>query len=205
MNQWLTLLRTDIDLEVVSPGQVLQRMVRGDQPVTTLAPTDDPSTFSSELREPFQLIGYRWARVEGSKSTDLLIVDRRKSDGFFSSSDSEIAGSGAERRSTPNMDELAERLKTQAVDFADTAPVDQIRRVARSRVLIAQHGAALANMIWMTPGSKVIEIQPPMGTQESNIFRSLARACDLSYEVVYQRSNHSEVDVEMIMNVARTL
>lgn len=74
--------------------------------------------------------------------------------------------SGAERRAISNHAELANALGALTrpeFDFLnvhlETMPFkEQVEMFGRAQVLIAQHGAALANCLWMNKGSTIIEI-----------------------------------------------
>ena len=51
----------------------------------------------------------------------------------------------------------------------------QVALFAATATLVAQHGAALVNMVWMAPGGLVVEILPEMGSAR-RIFPMLAAA-----------------------------
>ena len=59
----------------------------------------------------------------------------------------------------------------------------QIALFERADVVIAQHGAALANVIWMRPDAGVVEIDP---NSNSFVFTNLARLSGLRYQRIGQ-------------------
>jgi capsular polysaccharide biosynthesis protein len=93
---------------------------------------------------------------------------------------------------------VARALETEQpvtlIDAATMSPRDQIDAFSSACVLVGQHGAGLANMVWMPAGSKVIEILPPVREDAGELFRDLADTLGLSYGRVVQESLHSEVD-----------
>ena len=71
----------------------------------------------------------------------------------------------------------------------------QVKLFAGTRVLVAQHGAALTNMLWMPTGGVIVEIVPrgmiePFGAY----FRDLAALCGHRYAMVPQEGIHAPVD-----------
>lgn len=203
MNPWFGVVGRDVTL--IAPGTMLHRLVRG-APATVLTPSDDPESFDS-----LQLARFRAEilhRVGGAEANDsgsqITLLRRGRSHPYYDGAISEQRYSGAFRRSIPNLAEVADRLERSwpvaLVDAADLAPAAQIRLHASTRVLIGQHGAGLANMIWMPPGSYVVEVLPPMPAHLSVIFRNLAAALGHRYTAIQQRSAHAPVNAADIAN-----
>jgi hypothetical protein len=147
-------------------------------------------------------------RMEGPL---VVLIDRGPPDPFFLSRNAEISGSGATRRSIPNMHELAnqllrlpinlrvERLEGRSLSF-------QIALFRRADVVVAQHGAALANMLWATPATGFVEIFPqPEKPPRQSSFAELARCLGLRYESISQAGNHAAVDSVMVDSAVRKL
>jgi hypothetical protein len=200
MNRWWKLLGDDIDLEILSPGKALQRLLQHEQSSVSLAPLDDPSTYCEELLTHFRSMGHAYAGIDISIPTETLLVDRAPGDAFFASSESEIEGSGRERRSLPNASEIGAALRAPLTYLEYLSPLEQIRLLASTHLLIAQHGAALANMVWMPPGGRVVEIQPPQAPIPADMFRRLAEECRLDHSIVPQEHDHAPVEVQQIIN-----
>jgi len=107
--------------------------------------------------------------------------------------------SGSMRRSIPNLRAAAESIAgTTVVDLASWSPHEQVVRMQGTRVLVGQHGAGLAQMIWMPTGGTVIEVRPPLPPQVENLFERLARVLGHSYRRIPQQSVHSPVDPEVL-------
>lgn len=69
---------------------------------------------------------------------------------------------GAKTRRITNSDELLLALKGwETVDLAKMTIRDQMKTFAEATHIVAAHGAGLVNLLWCTPGTKVIEIQDP--------------------------------------------
>lgn len=72
-------------------------------------------------------------------------------------------GPSANNRTVVNEADVLERLSARgfiAVDPGQISVVEQIRAFASAPVIIAPHGAALANLAFASPGSAVIELFP---------------------------------------------
>lgn len=115
--------------------------------------------------------------------------------------------SASQRRSIGNLDEIAAQLSqrgdVELHDAAQLAPVYQVDLFSRTRVLVGQHGAGLANMVWMPPGSVVIEILPPVhciGHRNRRLFRALAACMGHSYAAVPQADRHAAVDPGAVLS-----
>jgi capsular polysaccharide biosynthesis protein len=118
-------------------------------------------------------------------------------------------GGAASRRSVPNLGEVAAAVATVAdgplVMLGETPapPRDQIAAHTSARVLVGQHGAGLANMIWMPAGSTVVELLPPLNRQVRTIYRELAAVLGHSYTTVPQESAHASVDASAVVAALR--
>jgi capsular polysaccharide biosynthesis protein len=77
--------------------------------------------------------------------------------------------------------------------------------LARTNLLVAQHGAGLSNMVWMPPGSAVLEIRPPLVPTINEIFANLASSRDFDYLAVDQEDEHAQVDPTSVLAAAERL
>jgi len=113
-----------------------------------------------------------------------------------------------QRRSIPNFCALEKHLSSICPNFdslilEETSLAHQIERFQSADVIIAQHGAALANLIFAKPGAKVIEILPrdfPL-----NFFSELAKCLELDYCCHRQNDAHADVnphDIAALVNCA---
>ncbi|MEO0416864.1 MAG: glycosyltransferase family 61 protein, partial [Verrucomicrobiota bacterium] len=125
---------------------------------------------------------------------EVLIIERAMDD-FYSSEDAEVKTSGAERRYIANHTALVQLFQRR---FANVQNY-QLERMGiylqyhlfrNAKMVVAQHGAALANIFFMRKGTRVLEIAPPWGRSQ-NMFRNLAGFCELKYQQVYQETNFS--------------
>lgn len=75
-------------------------------------------------------------------------------------------GSGSNNRRVTNEPQLVEMLSArgfQVIDPGQISVADQIQAFAEASVIVAPHGAALANLVFTGPGSCVVELFPAGG------------------------------------------
>jgi capsular polysaccharide biosynthesis protein len=139
----------------------------------------------------------------------VTLINRAPSLPFYLT-EAESRSSGADRRSIPNIADLAEALggmvNLQLFEGEHLQAAEQVRAMSETTVLIGQHGAGLANMVWMAPGGVVVEILPKiLGRNVRTLFRGLARSCGHTYVAVAQENGHAPVDIARVVRaVMRT-
>lgn len=204
MNRWFEPLATRVNLEIMNVGHVLHSFAGKLQRSVVLPSSDDPSRFNSQLIREFALGYLNAAGIEPTKlpPSGVSILERRSSDPFYNASHSEAPESGAKRRSIPNLVELPALLTSvdryEIFDAADMEIGPQLKYFSQTSTLVGQHGAGLANMIWMPPGGRVFEILPPVPSHTVEIFSNLARACGHEYVAINQESAHAAIDLEQL-------
>jgi hypothetical protein len=67
--------------------------------------------------------------------------------------------------------EYADRLKLQIVDFAVLSFQEQVEIGRGTDILLGAHGAGLTHMLWMKPGSAVVEISTRYGERMNQHYR----------------------------------
>jgi hypothetical protein len=124
-------------------------------------------------------------------SPRVLMIERGEADPFYQSSLVELKSAANQRRSIGNHGELAARLAADYPGFRsvrlETASLaEQVAWFGSTDILVAQHGAALSNIIWMRPGTHVVEIDPDTPSCSRTLFRRLADMCEVSYACLRQ-------------------
>jgi hypothetical protein len=148
----------------------------------------------------------RWPSHGGPR---ILLIQRGPSLPYYGSEHAEVEHSGRDRRSIPNHHELHRSLRLEypgclSVMTETLTLADQIALFSLADVIIAQHGAALANLIWTRPGATVIEIFPETARLQQKaiqMFYFLSLCIGLRYRKVRQQHEHSAVDIDEIRNV----
>jgi len=166
---------------------------------SVLAPVgfDHVSRFKDPKFKDAVRILHRILELEAANiiSGKLLLVDRCPPDPYYNSERSESKTSGSERRSIPNMDELQDYLskswRVQRICLEGTSLLEQAQAFRGSEVVVAQHGAALSNIIFCHPQTLVLEIDPQRGNP---IFADLAQTFGVQYARMVQPGMHAEVD-----------
>ena len=209
MNPWFELLRPGTDLDFMQPGTMLQRVLTRRQAMQILHGWDDPTRFHRASLDTF--VEAVRARVNHPEALEaqprITVLDRRPTPAFYLDTSSEVLSSGADWRSIPNMTDVAQSLenlgRVTLLDTAALTPREQVEALANSDLLVAQHGAGLANMVWMPEGSAVLEIKPPLAPTINEIFANLAAARGLDHLSVDQADEHAAVDIAAV-NAAAT-
>ena len=119
---------------------------------------------------------------------------------------------GSVKRNIPNLEEVAEQLNsllpTQLVEPGTWSPSNLAEQCQRTSVLIAQHGAALANAILLDSRSTVMEITW-RGFQESpyaRIYELLCKELGISYvNVVAQEDCFSPADADITLKAVKEI
>lgn len=201
MNVWFDLLRPDTDLELMPPGVMLERVMSHRQERVVLRDWDNPTRFHRRSLADFTAavlprVVDAHHRVSAPVPR-ITLLERRPNPEYYHSSAAETPGGGSQWRSVPNIDEIADALaplgEVSIVDTAELSPAEQIRRLHATDLLVAQHGAGLANMVWLPKGAGVVELLPPLPQTIDTIFSNLAAARSLGYLKVDQVDVHASV------------
>jgi hypothetical protein len=97
------------------------------------------------------------------------------------------------RRPLVNRPALDRLLISRGFTAVDATKVDLAALMTRAEVVVAEHGAALADLAFCRPGTTVIELIPSDHMQP--YYFSLARAAELNYAAVVCRSaEHRPID-----------
>jgi len=140
---------------------------------------------------------------------DVLLIDRAPPHSHYA----EVGRtSGSQRRSIPNINSLCELLnqhrKAEIFHLEDKDLALQIAAFSEAEVVVAQHGAALTNIIWMRPGSLVVEIIPPdkvPATPRHEYFSLLAEVMNIRHHYIFQDHEHAELTVEQMHQIESVL
>lgn len=148
-------------------------------------------------------------KVTQRKSEKILVINRSAPNYYYSSDKSEIKTAGTDRRSIPNFDEIIELLpkeNTVSTTMEGKTLREQFLLFSNAKIVVAQHGAALANIIFCVADTRVVEIIPqdlPQSILATNHFGELAKRLHLEYACVRQTSRHSDVDAREIARIVQ--
>jgi len=136
---------------------------------------------------------------ENAKVINTIIINRSV-DSFYNSERSEIKTSGIERRSIVNFNELELLVKEKFSDactltLENATLADQVLKFENATTIIAQHGAALANIIFCGRQTKIVEIIPRRMLTIGH-FSKLANMIGLKYSYYVTDHNHAVVDLK---------
>ncbi len=151
-------------------------------------------------RSVLAALGMELTDDDASQGRRILLVERAAA----STGASELgARSGADRRSVPNVADVAAALRAigdlrvQAMEGLTLS--EQIRLFREADIVVAQHGAALANMLWTRPGTRLVEIVTP---EKANVLGNFLDALRVDVVQVAQADGHAPVDIAEIVEAA---
>jgi len=143
--------------------------------------------------------------LESSGIPLVLLVERLPPPDQEKALRTEALRSGAQRRSIPNIRELDKLLKkynSKIVHFELIDLASQKKIIEQTSILVAQHGAALANIILSNKKLYIIEITPKNKLAEiqetGDYFGSLSKLLGHNFQRISQDNDHAKVDIELI-------
>ena len=136
----------------------------------------------------------------------VLVINRGNPDPFYASEDCERQRAGNQRRSIPNFDQLVasiSHLNPRVILLENLSLAEQIKLFNSFDVIIAQHGAALANIIFCNQNTAIIEITPKPKMKELNrkgdYFKLLSDQMGLKFFRIRQRNSHANVNLNQFL------
>lgn len=144
---------------------------------------------------------------EPESAANVLLIERLPPQEYFVT-EAVKKGGGTSRRSIRNHAELRDAVEKavkppfqfQNVQLEVLSFSEQVRLFANAALVIGQHGAGLANCIWMQPHSSVIEL----GNDESlRHFQIISRAMRHRYLLHRTQERHATIDIDGLLRQAR--
>ena len=145
------------------------------------------------------------------RKTDQYYIEKREQnqdkdrDIFFTS--------GNQRRDILNYSDLASQLgsiygnRFQSISLEGQSIFYQYHVFSNAKIIIAQHGAALANIYFCNPNANIIEITSPWAMTGEH-FKNLSNFLHLGYHSVCMEKDIGNVDVNQVLekvdNIVRT-
>ena len=139
----------------------------------------------------------------------VLLIERMPPQQFFRT-EAKSKGGGASRRHIPNHAELEASLRAAMdprfelinVRLEEIAFADQVALFGSAMAVIGQHGAGLANGMFMEPGSTMVELTVDRSKAH---FQRLARARRQNYMAYLTSGPHADVPVADLLDRLRRL
>lgn len=154
----------------------------------------------SETVEAFSRFAFDRFGIERSATKNVLLIERIETDPSYTPK-GRMQSSGSSLRSIPNHDELRallesrmnpnfqlHNLRLEKIDFET-----QIALFANAALVIGQHGAGMANLVWMPRASTVVEINH---SKTLNHFNRLCKLKDHQYFCYRSRGPHAPIPVD---------
>lgn len=177
------------------------------QPATVqLAGFDDPGSYDYQAFVEFaryvaDLHAASQSRLSARSS--VILIERDAPAEFYLSEKAEIRGAGSSRCAIKNHGALAAALSARLPSFESLrlegkSLLEQFEIFHNADIVIAQHGAALSNLLFMRGNTRVIEIGPlRYGGRQ---FSALSRTMGLHYTFMPQGSLFPLVDPDEILS-----
>lgn len=115
---------------------------------------------------------------------------------------------GKQRRSIPNIkclcNQLSKCCNVGKYKLEEMTFPAQVALFSEADVIVAQHGAALSNIVWMRPDSLVLEVIPAQqaqGKSQSEFFSSLAAAMGVQHRYIFQHDNHASLTKDQMAEI----
>lgn len=141
-------------------------------------------------------------RVPKKAGPIIVLINRGPAHPHYSSPGTEAAGAGLQRRSIRNFTQMRDALLARhdrvIVDVLEGKSLAyQIALFQLADIVVAQHGAALANLVWSRESTAVLEIMPRQRVRprDSRFFVILATELGQNYKRIDQTDIHGDVDV----------
>ena len=147
------------------------------------------------LRDRIAIARQRLDKIWDADHEKILVIARGSPNKFYIERGE---STGSLRRAVPNLDVVTGCLENAVlVELEGMSLSEQIAHFSEADVVIAQHGAALANMIWCKKAALVMEIKPSY-LVGGDVFEVLTRTQGVNYCAVRQEHWHAPVsDPEM--------
>lgn len=133
----------------------------------------------------------------------VMVIRRENPDPYYFSELAETKGGGITRRFIANVDELIAALnagfeQTSTVSLEHQPLAEQIALFQTADIVVAQHGAALSNVIWMRPDTHVFEFLH--NSADHIYYQDLSSIFGVKHHLLAQETQSSSVDVDALMN-----
>lgn len=132
----------------------------------------------------------------------VVLIDRAPPDAFYESDACEIKTAGRQRRSVPNFAALEAAVRSRHPNtitetLEGKSLFYQMALFRHADIIVAQHGAAMGNLIWGREECHLVEIMPqdmPELILNVDYFGNLARCLGQTCVKIEQEHSHSPVD-----------
>lgn len=141
-------------------------------------------------------------------TADIILIERA-TESYYSDVSSNLTAvfqtSGSQRRYISNHSSISSSLKKIYGDKFINLTLErsslfyQYHMFSNAKIIIAQHGASLSNVFFMSKGSSVIEICPPWSRNLYH-FKNLSSFCGLKYTSIHQDDDHSDIDADLLLS-----
>jgi hypothetical protein len=146
--------------------------------------------------------------IEAIAIKDIILIERTI-DSYYGQVEScrpaVYSVTGSQTRSINNHAGLAAALTERFGNNFENVSLErasiyyQYKLFSSAKIIIAQHGGALANVFFMHQTSHVIEISPPYN-RDKYYFRNLAIFSGVKYHSILQEGDHSDISIDEVLH-----
>ncbi len=197
--EWLFPNRVTIASDVAPRERAGKHVLLGMNPFLVHVTRSDLASFAQHIRS---VVG-----VQHSAARNVLLIERLPPEPFFRTAATK-RGAGASRRHIPNHEAVADVLRSWVrapyefhnVQLEQIPFAEQVRLFAGATLVVGQHGAGLANCLWMAAGATVLELGNDPGKSH---FRTLCEILGHRHVLLRTAGAHDPVDVEQFTAVLK--
>lgn len=148
--------------------------------------------------------------IQRKLNTSYKTTEYKKTDKYYDA----FITSGSQRRSIENFDKFYKFIKTYykklsilQISLEYLPFFEQYYLFNNAKIIIAQHGAALSNVVFMKPKTTIIEIIPLSSFVDSaaNVFPPLSKTCKVNHYQYKTNSTHPNIDLHDFKNFLNNL
>lgn len=198
MTRWITYLKRYRDIDIIKPRTALNFYV-GDKPSHIFKKQDSPDNIINvSYLSKTNTIKENFFPKRNNFDTEIAIIERKDPN----------------RKYIPNLNDIKPVFEnvgtTEIIDTVSLSVPQTVDKFSEVKILVGQFGAGLTNMIWMKPGSIVIEIRPPQNDTgilyANDVYKDIAYKLGIKHIVVEaQKDWYSNVDLNKIKKVVDSL
>lgn len=159
---------------------------------------------NSTSLQDFKKYIFKNLEFKPTKNPNKIILVERIAPNLYYQTRAKLKGGGNQRRSLVNHSELSNALSSLVntpyefsnLQLEHLSLKEQIIYFDSARLVIAQHGAALANCLWMQPKTMVIEVSE---NPAKDFFKTICRKRGIYHFIFPVENKHASIEIDQFI------